>query len=178
LLAESEERAGNDAAASLAYQKSLKEDPNLYTALAYSDLLLRTGRPQVAGKVLAGLPETDAVLIRRAHAMRLRGDRGWKVITAALHERDAALRRRGDDVSLHAREAGLVALWLDDQPGNALMLAQQNLQLQKEPIDWWLALQSARAARDDTALAAVQSALAATGLKDSRLESLVVKGNP
>lgn len=178
LLAESEERAGNDAAAALAYQKSLQEDPDLYTSLAYSDLLLRTNRPRVALQVLARLPETDAVLIRRAHAMRLRGDAGWKGVTAELHERDAALRRRGDDVSLHAREAALVALWLDDKPAVAFSLAQQNIQLQKEPIDWWLAQQSARAARDATARAAFRSAIAATGLKDQRLETLAVKGNP
>jgi tetratricopeptide (TPR) repeat protein len=178
LLAESEERAGHDAAASLAYQKSLQEDPDLYTSLAYSDLLLRIGKPRVAVKVLANMPETDAVLIRRAYAMRLVGDPGWKTVTVELHERDAALRRRGDDVSLHAREAGLVALWLDDKPDVALRLAQQNMQLQKEPIDWWLALQSARAARDDKALAAFQSALAATGLKDHRLQTLAVKGKP
>jgi tetratricopeptide (TPR) repeat protein len=178
LLAESEERAGHDAAAALAYQKSLQQDPDLYTSLAYGDLLLRTSRPRVALKVLAQLPATDAVLIRRAHALRLLGDVGWKDVTAEIHERDAALRRLGDDVSLHAREAALIALWLDDKPDVALQLAQQNLQLQKEPIDWWLALQSARAARDGTARDAFRSAIAAVGLKDQRLENLVAKGHP
>jgi tetratricopeptide (TPR) repeat protein len=178
LLAESQERAGSDAAAARAYQKSLQEDPDLYTSLAYGDLLLRTNQPRAALQVLAQLPETDAVLIRRARALRLLGDAGWKTVTAELHERDAALRRRGDDVSLHAREAALIALWLDDKPEVARSLAQQNLQLQKEPIDWWLALQSARAARDDTALAALRRALAANGLKDQRLETLAGKGHP
>jgi len=181
LLAESEERAGHDVAAAKAYQQSLKADPDLYTALAYSDLLLRhspskAAQPKVALKVLADLPETDAVLIRRAHALRLDGQRGWQALTTELHERDAALRRRGDDVSLHSREAGLIALWLDDKPSAALALAQQNLTLQKEPIDWWLAAQSARAARDEKALAEVQAGIAALGLHDRRLQTLPVQG--
>jgi hypothetical protein len=176
LLAESEERAGHDAAAARAYQRSLQAEPDLYTALAYSDLLLRRRQADAALKVLAPLPETDAVLIRRAHALRLVGNNIWTALTTELHARDAALRRRGDDVSLHAREAGLIALWLDDQPATALTLAQQNLKLQQEPIDWWLALQSARAAQDSKALADLQSALARVGLKDQRLQALLVKG--
>ena len=178
LLAESEERAGRDGAAALAYQRSLQAEPDLYTALAYSDLLLRSGRARAALKLLAPLPQTDAVLIRRAHALRLQGDKGWKAVTDELHARDAALRLRGDDVSLHAREAGLIALWLDDQPRAALQRAQQNIQLQKEPIDWWLALQSARAAGDDQALLAFQQALAAIGLQDQRLQVQAAKGKP
>jgi tetratricopeptide (TPR) repeat protein len=176
LLAESEERAGNDVSAALAYQNSLQVDPDLYTSLAYSDLLLRTGRPQSALKVLARLPETDAVLIRRAHALRMNGDVRWKSVTVELHERDAALRRRGDDTSLHAREAGLIALWLDDNPSAALQLAKLNIQLQKEPIDWWLALQSAHAAHDKKSILAFQSSIAAIGLKDHRLESFPIEG--
>lgn len=178
LLAESEERAGHDAAAARAYQHSLKAEPDLYTAIAYSDLLLRTGQVASALKTLAPLPETDAVLIRRAHALRLSGNSGWQALTTELHARDAALRRRGDDVSLHAREAGLIALWLDDQPASALALAQQNLKLQKEPIDWWLALHSAQAAGENLALAGVRSAIAAIGLKDQRLQALALKGKP
>ncbi len=178
LLAESEERAGRDASAAKAYQRSLKADADLYTALAYSDLLLRTRQPQAALKALADLPETDAVLIRRAHALRLSGQASWKAIVTELHERDAALRRRGDDVSLHSREAGLIALWLDDLPRAALALAQQNLKLQKEPIDWWLALQSAHAARDDKAIAELQAGIAAIGLNDQRLQALPLRGKP
>jgi tetratricopeptide (TPR) repeat protein len=176
LLAESEERAGNDATAALAYQSSLQVEPDLYTSLAYSDLLLRTGRPKAALQVLARLPETDAVLIRRGHALRMNGDMAWKSVAAELHERDAALRRRGDDTSLHAREAGLIALWLDDNPSAALLLAKQNIQLQKESIDWWLALQSARAAHDQKSMTEFRSAIAAIGLKDHRLDSISMKG--
>jgi tetratricopeptide (TPR) repeat protein len=178
LLAESEERAGNDVAAVKAYQRSLKAEPDLYTALAYSDMLLRTRQPQTALKALAALPETDAVLIRRARALRLSGQSGWQAITTELYERDAALRRRGDDVSLHAREAGLIALWLDDQPSAALALARQNLKLQREPIDWWLALQSAQAVKDDKAVAEFQAGIAAIGLKDQRLQALPLRGKP
>ncbi|MEP6966035.1 MAG: hypothetical protein ABI845_11145, partial [Polaromonas sp.] len=43
LLAESDERAGQDAAAADAYTRSLAAEHDLYTAIAFSDLLLRTG---------------------------------------------------------------------------------------------------------------------------------------
>jgi hypothetical protein len=165
LLAESHERAGENAAADDAYTRSLALSPDLYTAIAYSDLLLRSGKLAPALRVLKPLPETDAVLLRRATAWRRLGDRRW----ISLRERAAELLHRGDDPSLHGREAALVALWLDDDPVQALALARANLLLQREPVDWWVAMNSARRARDTAAMAQIDSALRATGLVDVRL---------
>lgn len=44
LLAESQERAGADNSVSIAYRRSLSLQSDLYTAIAQSDLLLRTGQ--------------------------------------------------------------------------------------------------------------------------------------
>ena len=169
LLAESQERAGNDVAAAQAYTRSLALEHDLYTAIAWSDLLLRTGKPGQALQVLAALPETDAVLLRRATAWRRLGDTRWVATRTLLQERAAELLRRGDDSALHGREAALAALWLDDQPAQALELARRNLRLQREPLDWWVALQSARAAKDTAAMAELGSAVRAAGLVDVRL---------
>ena len=169
LLAESHERAGEDAAAHDAYTRSLALLPDLYTAIAYSDLLLRSGKLAPALRVLEPLPETDAVLLRRATAWRRLGDRRWISLRETLRERAAELLRRGDDPSLHGREAALTALWLDDDPVQALALARANLLLQREPVDWWVAMHSARGARDTAAVAQIDSALRATGLVDVRL---------
>lgn len=169
LLAESHERAGEDAAADDAYTRSLALSPDLYTAIAYSDLLLRSGKLAPALRVLKPLPETDAVLLRRATAWRRLGDRRWISLRETLRERAAELLRRGDDPSLHGREAALVALWLDDDPVQALALTRANLLLQREPVDWWVAMNSARRARDTAAVAQIESALRATGLVDVRL---------
>ena len=169
LLAESQERAGQASAAADAYQRSLKLDPDLYTAIAYSDLLLRTGKTSQALAALAALPETDAVVLRRAAAWKRLGDARWSAARAQLKEYSAELVRRGDDPALHGRELALAALWLDEDAPAALALARQNLILQREPVDWWVALQSAQLAEDAGAVAEIRAGLAAAGLQDTRL---------
>jgi hypothetical protein len=86
-----------------------------------------------------------------------------------LRERKAELVRRGDDPLLHGRELALVALWLDEDASAALQLARRNLQLQREPIDWWVALASARLAKDQAAITEIADAIRKSGLQDSRL---------
>ncbi len=169
LRAEAEERAGDDAAARAAYTQSLAAEPDLYTAIAFSDLLLRTGQPDAAQRVLAPLARTDAVLLREALALRQMRDARWQTVRDELRAREQALDRRGDDLELHDRERALLALWLDDAPARALTLAQRNLDLQREPLDWWVALQAAGQAKDSTATTALRERLRATGLHDARL---------
>ncbi len=169
LLAESEERAGRDSAAGQAYTRSLALEHDLYTAIAYSDLLLRTGKTAQALRVLEPLPETDAVLLRRAAAWRTVGEPRWTETRALLKERAAELVRRGDDPALHGRELALAALWLDGDAPAALQLARRNLLLQREPLDWWVALQSARRANDPAAVADITAAVRSAGLHDTRL---------
>ncbi|CAM3568185.1 hypothetical protein [Polaromonas hydrogenivorans] len=171
LLAESQERWGRDAAAAQAYARSLAAEHDLYTAIAFSDLLLRTGQTAQALRILAPLPETDAVLLRRGAAWKRLGDARWTQARDMLQARVDELKRRGDDASLHGRELALIALWLDEDAARALTLAQNNLQLQREPLDWWVALQSARLARDGAALARIETAISAAGLRDARLSS-------
>ena len=169
LLAEAQERAGRDAAAADAYRRSLAHEADLYTAIAYSDLLLRTGKPSQALQALAALPETDAVVLRRAAAWKRLGDARWSGARALLQERMAELKRRGDDPALHGRELALAALWLDDDAEAALLLARANLLLQREPLDWWVAVQSARVAGNAAALTDIETAIRAAGLQDVRL---------
>ena len=169
LLAESLERAGRDAPAADAYMRSLAAQPDLYTAIAYSDLLLRTGKNSQALQVLAPLPETDAVVLRRAAAWKRLGNLRWKNEHKMLEERIEELRRRGDDPALHGRELALAALWLDEDAARALQAAKSNLLLQREPIDWWVAVQSAKMAGDGAALAEIGQSIAAAGLRDARL---------
>ena len=169
LLAENHERAGRDADAASAYARSLAAEHDLYTAIAYSDLLLRTGQAAQALKILAPLPETDAVLLRRAAAWKRQGDARWTGARQRLQTRVDELTRRGDDPALHGRELALAALWLDADAPRALQLARANLQLQREPLDWWAALQSARLANDGAALAEIDNAIRNAGLHDARL---------
>ena len=178
VLAESQERAGQDQSATAAFQRSLKLEADLYTAIAYSDLLLRTGKPSQALAALAALPETDAVVLRRATAWKRLGDARWRAARAQLKDYSAELVRRGDDPALHGRELALAALWLDGDGPAALALARRNLQLQREPVDWWVALQSAQLAKDAPALAEIRASLAAAGLQDTRLAATSTPVNP
>lgn len=169
LLAESEERAGRDAPALAAYQASLALAPDGYTVLAEADLLLRTGKAVAALKRLEGQPASDAVLLRRARALKAMNAPRWQALATELRERFAALDARGDDPATHARERAMAALWLEGDGAAALAAAQLNLTLQKEPLDWWLALRSAEQAQQPAELARLKDALAATGLRDARL---------
>ena len=172
LLAESDERAGRDVQAADAYTRSLAAEHDLYTAIAFSDLLLRTGKTAQALKLLTPLPETDAVVLRQATAWKRLGDARWTAGRQVLQSRMDELARRGDDATLHGRELALAALWLDGDAASALPLARRNLQLQREPLDWWVALQSARLANDQQALAEIGSAIQAAGLHDVRLAAI------
>jgi hypothetical protein len=109
------------------------------------------------------------VVLRRAAAWRRLGDAQWASARTLLQDRITELKRRGDDPALHGRELALAALWLDDDAPRALALARSNLLLQREPLDWWVAVQSARMAKDSTALGNIEAAIRVAGLQDVRL---------
>lgn len=176
LLAEARERAGQDAAALATFEQSLARQPDLYTSIALSDLLLRTGNPSKALAVLLPLPQTDAVVLRRGIAWRRLGDNRWREALVTFQERVAELKRRGDDPGLHGRELAMSALWLEDDAPGALAIARKNLTLQREPVDWSLALQCAQAAGDKNAVGDLSGQWARTGLKDARLVPRIAGG--
>ncbi len=86
-----------------------------------------------------------------------------------MNARFAAIAARGDGLDGHARERALLALWLDGQTTLAWKAARANLQLQKEPLDWWLALQTSEQSGDTAAHQLVLQDLQKTGLWDARL---------
>ena len=178
LLAENEERAGNAAAALKHYALSLSLDNDGYTALAYADALLRQDKADAkwanqAIAVLQTQPSSDSVLIRRAQAYKMIADapslREYQRIANELDARFAAAALRLDKNAGHAREQALHALHVQGNARAALAFAQTNLTLQKEPIDWLIALQSAALAGQASEKPKLLAAIAQTGLKDERL---------
>ena len=169
LQAEHLERAGQDAAALQSYTTSLKLESDGYTALALADLLLRTAKPRDALAALANQPLSDAVLLRRAYALKLDGKPEWKQARDELQERFAASAARGDDATLHARELALAALWLAEDLPSAAKHAQANWQLQKEPLDWLIAFKCVNASTNPAFFATLKGALSDSGLHDERL---------
>lgn len=175
LLAESEERAGLDAKALKAYRTSIALSADNYTALALSDLLLRGGKFSEAIAALDKLPLSDSVLLRRAYANKRLNNDSWKAMRDELSERFAALKARGDDERLHARELALAALWLEDNAVKALPVAQSNLELQKEPFDWWLVVAAAEKANQPLLLKQLLGSVKQSKLFDARLSKFESK---
>ena len=138
LLAESEERAGVDAQARDAFERSLALADDGYTALAFADFLLRTNNPAAAQKTLSNQPLSDAVLVRVTTAQKRLNDPRWQASWRDLQNRFADIQARGENSNLHARETALALLWIEGDAGKAFIAAKENLAVQKEPLDWWL----------------------------------------
>lgn len=170
LLAENEERAGKIDAALKHYALSLSLDNDGYTALAYADALLRQKQAASAIKALQTQPSSDAVVIRRAQAYKILGDPQFTSLADELNARFAAAALRQDSNAGHARELALHALYVQDHAKVALDLSQTNLKLQREGIDWLIALQSATQLGANAEKSKLLQAVAQSGLKDERLK--------
>ncbi|MFM7330146.1 MAG: hypothetical protein ACKO1L_00525 [Brachymonas sp.] len=169
LMAENELRAGLPAAALRLFALSLALDNDSYTALAYAETLLAMQQANAALTVLDMQPESDAVLIRRAQAYIQLKDPRLPALQATLTSRLAASSLRSEN-SGHLREQAMLALHVQADARAALALAKRNLELQREPLDWLIAVHSAERAGDAQEKAKLLQAAAQTGLKDARLK--------
>jgi tetratricopeptide (TPR) repeat protein len=175
LLAECEERSGELSKALDAYRSSIALAADNYTAISFADALLRNKQPEKALQVLATLPKSDSVLLRLAHAMRMRELGQWKLIRSDLLQRFQESAMRGDDVKLHARERAYAALWLGDDSKQAVIQSSINIEAQKEVIDWLLLFESLEKAKDKAARKRYVSLLQTTGLRDQRIDAWIAK---
>ena len=130
--------------AQTAYQRSLALAPDGYTQLALAHLQLRQNQAAAALQTLQGAADTDMALILRAYALRLQKDPAWMTARDTLLTRQQATLARDSEAQAHAREFALLSLWLLDDPKTATAWAQRNLALQKEAIDWRIALAAAQ----------------------------------
>ncbi len=169
LFAEHLERVGNDAEAAKHYGASLIRDPDHYTAIAYSDLLIRTKRPQGVLQALAGLPDSDSTLVRKAIALKQLKQSKVKEVMQTIEARFEQQTQRDPMRRTHLREQALYMLMVKDDPLRALALAEENLKIQREPMDWLIAVQSARAANQPKRLQQFITLIRKQGLIDARL---------
>ena len=172
LAGEIHEQQGALDAAVRAYSASLALGDDLYTTVALVDALIAQKHWPRAEALLAPLPATDAVLLRRWSVAR-RQQRDATVLQAQLADRFAAAQARNE--LLHAREAALFALEQGDSV-TALRLARRNWSDQREPADLRLLALAARATNDAAALDEVRNWLARTGLRDARVERVLNPG--
>lgn len=177
-LAELEERAGNDDAADAAFRAALAMGRDSYLTLDYVDFLLAHGRMREADALLVKEPTPygDGVLLRLAVARKALGAPDAKALADEMRERFDAARERGDAISIHGRELARQLFALQGDAKAAVVVARQNLRVQKEPADFLVMAEAARAANDRTALREVADAAASVGLVDTRLSKVIGDG--
>lgn len=175
LLAEMATRSGDAALAETRYQAALQAAPgDSYLLGAYADFLLDHGRGAEAAELLKEQRRIDGLLLRYALAVKqLARKTELADAVAELDARFKAAALRGD--SVHQREQARYALHLRGDAKAALLLAQQNWAVQKEPADLRILLEAARAAKDSAAAAPALAWMVQTGLEDS---TIAPKGRP
>jgi hypothetical protein len=173
MRAELAERLGDEAAAPALYRSALAGEDAVYTRAALADWLLARRRGAAALALVENSPdaEADALLLRRVIALR-QLERDAAAPTALLRERLAAADRR--EPGKHAREQARFALDVEQQPRDALRLAQANWALQREPADALLLLRAALAAgpAGDATRRELAATLRGKGWQDARLAAL------
>jgi tetratricopeptide (TPR) repeat protein len=171
-LAEMATRAGMLPEAEAHFRAALALNAADYYLLGtYADYLLDNGRPQEVVALLRDKIAPDPLLLRYALALQAEHSKELSAQVEQLRDRFAASRLRGDRV--HLREEARFTLHLLNAPQEALKLAQENWQVQKEPADLRILLEAALAADDAAAVAVVRDWLENCGLEDVQLSRLM-----
>lgn len=149
VAAELAERAGKDAAATWHFDQALRLAPtDPYVLSTWADFQVSRGKARPVIERLRGNTRSDAVLLRHAEALSLESSAALQDERAGaiseLGDRIEAMRRRGSRV--HLREEARYELHLRKNAAKALSLAVANWEVQREPVDWRLWIESAREA--------------------------------
>jgi Tfp pilus assembly protein PilF len=174
ILAEVAARTGDQGNA----EKYFKEARSIgvkdhYLLGAYADFLLDQGRAQNVVTLLQRETRSDGLLLRLALAEQALHAPMSRDHTAELAARFAASRERGTLV--HLREEARFTLTLLDDPQAALILAQDNWKIQKEPSDARLLLECAWAAGNRHAAKPVLEWLDRNHVEGARLRDLAAR---
>ena len=167
-LGEMAGRLGDDAAAEHWLREGLQGAPDdFYLRAACADVLLRQGRPAETLELLKGYESMEPMLLRIAIAHRLRGDGSGAPAQALLASAFEVEEKRGDAV--HRREQARYYLDVDPHPAAALVAAQQNWQVQREPEDVLILLRAAQASHEPEAALPAREFLRERKTEDARL---------
>ena len=174
-LAELEERAGNDDAADRAYRTALALGRDSYLTLDYVDFLIAHRRDAEADALLVAEPRPygDGVLLRLAIVRKDEKAGDAATLANELHDRFEAAKERGDAISIHGRELARALYAVQGDAIGAVAVARDNLRIQKEPADFLVLAEAARAANDRAALRDVAAEAKSIGLVDRRLDRIL-----
>ena len=167
-LGEMAERLGHDADAEHWFSEGLKyAGDDFYTRTAYADLLLRHGRDADTLRLLGDYRSMEPMLLRVAIAEKRTGATEAVKADSFLSNAFAVEEQRGDAV--HRREQARFLLDIEQQPEQALVAAQENWRVQREPDDVLILLRAAQAMHRPDAATPVLEFLRRAKLEDSRL---------
>lgn len=174
ILAEMAARTGDTKIAERHFVEALSLGvKDQYLIAAYADFLLDQRRMPEVATLLQRETRADGLLLRLALAEQALHLSATKDHTAELAARFAAGRERGTRV--HLREEARFTLALLHDPKTALTLAQANWQIQKEPWDARLLLESALAVGSQDAARPVIAWLHTNHVEDMRLQQLAAQ---
>ena len=173
-LAELAYMRGDTDAAAAHLAAALALDPDdAYARNLLADILMATGHPGDASRLLAGREQIDSHLVRRAIAEHdLHGADAGKLV-AAMRDRIAAAAERGDRI--HLREEARFTLAVDLDAARAVRIARDNWGVQKELADARLLAEAAVAAGDRDAAEPVIAWARTTGVRDAALDRLLAR---
>lgn len=150
-----------------AFNVGLKDQ---YLLGAYADFLLDQHRYRDVISLLRSETRADGLLLRLARAEQALELPSSKNHISELAARFAASRERGTTV--HVREEARFTLTLQQDAQRALPLAQANWNIQREPADARILLESALAAKNPAAAQPVLDWMKSTRVEDFHLQQL------
>jgi len=171
MLAEIAARTGDAQIANRSFSEALKTRlKNQYLLGAYADFLLDQGRDEDVVHLLQHETRADGLLLRLAIAEQALKRPSFQNHVATLTARFAASRDRGTNV--HVREEARFTLALLRNPQQALLLAQENWKVQREPADARILLESALAAGNHATAQPALDWLSMNHVEDLHLQKL------
>lgn len=120
-----------------------------YLLATYAEFLLDEKRYRDAVKLLAGRERSDVLLVRLALAEKSLGLPAAREHEEVIRARFDAARMRDD--KLHLQDEARFTLYFLDRPREAITLARENYQTQREPADARMLMEAALAAGDPRA---------------------------
>ncbi len=155
-------RRGRQDDAAKFFAKALAQNPtDSFALVSLADIFIEDDQPERTLDLLADVPDSDAITVRRAISNRLarrtakqvaeptNGKLGASQIDAIAASFAAATARK---TNVHQREEAMFELSIRDQPRTAVALAKANWTFQRETVDLRLLIRAGIAAADEEAL--------------------------
>ena len=172
LQAEIGQRLGKNRDAERLFRASLAIDrDDAYTIAAYADFLLDGKRAEAVLKLIPADTRADNLRLRRAIAAKQANAPDTNTLIDLLQARFDAAHARGSRV--HLREEARFELQLRNRPAVAQQLAQENWQVQKEPADVRILIESAAANADPAAATEVVLWVRTSSLEDVTIRKMI-----